>query len=266
MPAERKRRIVLMLLATACMQRSLYGVIAEFRLYHGEEVTCLHSGLRGVAKLAGTEQYARVFTGAVVTAAEIGGTDKYLEIVPDEVFVGDSNLASAITNQACLNYDIQIGDRWLFYLYRDPGNKGLLLQYDGPSKPIAEADDDISTLRDLGRLTNKGLIIGTMERWNEGGAVKPTRLADHQVIARDVNTGALYSTFTSESGYFRFDLPEGTYDIAPAPEYGLVEIDMPLSAMKGSILVQKLRCWQHDLLVVPAEDLLKPQGQSKPSH
>jgi hypothetical protein len=266
MHKEEKWRLVLALLAVACMEQSLNAVIVEVREYHGKQVTCIHSGLRGVAMLAGTERYARVFTGTVIRSSEVGDTDKLLEIVPDEIFTGDSSSANATTNQACLNYDIQAGDKWLFYLYRNPKNNELVLSYDGPSKPIAKAKDDISLLRDLGRLTYKGLIVGTIEQLGETNDVKPSPLANHRVVAKDAKSGAEYSTYTSEDGYFKFDLPVSTYDVAPAPEYGLVEVEGFLSAMKGSIPVQKQRCWQHDFFVKPASSVVPPNNATISRH
>ncbi len=108
--------------------------------------------------MCGTQGYARVFTGYVKSAIAVGDTDKLLQLVPDEVFAGDSSEAAVVTNQACLNSNIQAGDKWLFYLYRDPKSKSLILSYDGPSQPVAKAKDDISMLRKRGRLTDMGII------------------------------------------------------------------------------------------------------------
>src|SRR6266849_3391325 len=163
MSAKRKWRLGMVVLAVACLVPSLSASIVEIREYHGKQVGCVHSGLVGVAKACGTEGYARVFTGIVRSSVEKGDTDKLLDIVPDEVFVGDSSDTTAITNQACLHNDIQAGDKWLFYLYRDPKSDTLVLSYDSPSKPISEAEDGISLLRDLGHLKNAGILIGTIQ-------------------------------------------------------------------------------------------------------
>lgn len=185
MLAKRKWRLVVVVLVVACMVPSLSAVIVEIRVYHGKQVQCIHSGLRGVAKQCGTEGYARVFTGVVSSSVEVGDTNKLLQLVPDEVFVGDPNEVTVITNQACLNIDIQAGDKWLFYLYRDPKSDKLILSYDGPSKPIAKAEDDVSMLRVLGRVTDTGIIIGTIERLGETGDVMPTSLANHKVVCQE---------------------------------------------------------------------------------
>lgn len=252
MPTKRKWRNGLVVLVLACLAPSLYAVIVEVREYHGKRVTCLHSGLIGVAKSCGTEAYARVFTGTVKSSVEVGDTDKLLKIVPDEVFVGDSSEATATTNQACLHTDIKAGDKWLFYLYRDPRSKRLILSYDGPSKPVVEAEDDVAMLRTLGRLTDKGIIIGTIQRLGEGGHAKQTPLANHEVVAKNVKSGNKYSAYTNKRGHFEFELPVGQYDIAPAPDYGLVEVHGFFSMLKGSVPVEKQACWEHDFDVKPA--------------
>jgi hypothetical protein len=263
---KNKWQLVLVVLVIACMVPSLSAVIVEIREYHGKQVTCMHGGLRGVAQQCGTKGYTRVFTGTVVSSVEVGDTDKILEIVPSEVFLGDSTSATAITNQACLNTDIQVGDSWLFYLSRDQKSQKLILLYDGPSKPISKAEDDVSMLRDLGRLTDTGIIVGTIERWGETGDAIPTPLSNHKVVAKNVKNGAEYSTSTSDDGYFRFELPVGSYDVTPAPEYGLVEVEAFLSMMKGSVPVEKQGCWEHDFAVKPAGSVVLPHDGSISGH
>jgi hypothetical protein len=255
MPAKRKWRIVFVGLAVVCMVSSLSAVIVEIREYHGKQVTCVHSGLRGVVRQCGTEGYARVFTGFVSSSVEVGETDKLLQLIPDEVFVGDSSDATVITNQACLNTDIQAGDKWLFYLYRDPSDK-LILSYDGPSKPITKAEDDVSMLRDLGHLTDKGIIIGTIERSGDTEDAMPSPLAHHKVVAKNVKNGDEYLAYTSQEGHFTFELPVGRYDVTPAPEYGLQEVEGFLTMLKGSVPVEKQRCWEHDFDFKPAASVV----------
>lgn len=266
MTAKRETRIAFVALAVACMVPSLSAVIVEIREYHGKQVSCLHSGLMGVAKGCGTERFARVFTGIVRSSVEVGDTDKRLEIVPDEVFVGDSSEATAITNQACLHTDIQAGDKWLFYLYRDPKSDALVLGYDSPSKPMSEAEDDISMLRDLGHLKNTGILIGTIERLEVTENVAPVPsvthkvvapLANHKVVAKNVANGTEYAAYTNEKGHFKFDLPVGKYDVTTAPEYGLREVEN-FGSMLGSVPVEQGSCWEHDFGVRQAADFKLP--------
>jgi hypothetical protein len=268
MSAKRKWRLGFVVLAVACTVPPLSAVIVEVRQYHGKQVMCAHSGLMGVAKACGTEGYARVFTGIVRSAVEVGDTDKRLEIVPDEVFVGDSSEATAITNRACLDTDVQAGDKWLFYLYRDPNNKDtLVLGYDSPSKPIGEAEDGISLLRDLGHLQTTGILIGTI--YHLGGdpeAARQTPLADHKVVAKNVANGTEYTAYTNEKGYFKFDLPVGKYDVATAPEYGLRQVEDFFGSMPGSVPVETGTCWEHDFAVRQAADFKLPTDGTVAGH
>jgi|CZKY01.1.fsa_nt_gi hypothetical protein len=254
MSAKRKWPLGFVVLAVACMVPPLSAVIVEMREYHGKQVSCIHSGLMGVAKACGTERYARVFTGIVRSSVEVGDTDKRLEIVPDEVFVGDSSEATVITNQACLHTDVQAGDKWLFYLYRDPNKDTLVLGYDSPSQPISEAEDGMSLLRDLGRLKNTGILIGTIHHLGSDPEVAhPTPLADHKVVAKNIANGTEYTAYTNEKGHFKFDLPVGKYDVTTAPEYGLREVEN-FGSMQGSVPVEKGTCWEHNFGVRQAAD------------
>ena len=252
------RPLGLLGLAVACLTPSLSAVIVEVREYHGKQVTCVHSGLVGVAKECGTEGYARVFTGIVRSAVEKGDTDKVLEIVPDEVFVGDSSDATAITNQACLRTEIQAGDKWLFYLSRDPKSDTLILSYGSPSKPISDAEDDVSMLQDLAHAKNAGILIGTIWRLGETDDVKAVSFANQKVIAKSVANGAEYTTYTNEKGLFKFELPVGSYDVTTAPEYGLREVEDFFLSMQGSVPVQDGKCWEHDFAVKPIS-AIKPK-------
>jgi hypothetical protein len=266
MSAKHKWRLGFVVLAVACMVSPLYAVIVEIREYHGKQVSCIHSGLMGVAKACGTERYARVFTGIVRSSVELGDTDKRLEIVPDEVFVGDSSEVTAITNQACLHTDVQAGDKWLFYLYRDPNKDTLVLGYDSPSKPISEAEDGISLLRDLGHLKSTGILIGTIHHLGSDPEVAhPTPLANHKVVAKNVANGAEYTAYTNEKGYFKFDLPVGKYDVITAPEYGLRQVEN-FGSMLGSIPAEKGTCWEHNFGVRQAADFKLPTDGTVSGH
>lgn len=250
MSTKGRRWIGLLVLAVAYLVPSLSAVVVEIRQYHGKQIACVHSGLIGVAKACGTEGYVRVFTGIVRSSTEKGDTDKLLELVPDEVFVGDSSEATAITDQACLHTDIEAGEKWLFYLYRDPKSNALVLGYDSPSRPVSEADDEISLLRDLANLKNAGALVGTIRNSGEAENDEAAPLANHKVVAKNLKNGKEYTTHTNEKGHFKFDLPAGEYDVATTPEDGLREVES-LASMKGSVPVENGKCWEHDFAVKP---------------
>jgi len=251
MSGERRRRFCVFAFAVTCMAPFLSAEILEQLEYHGKTVKCVHGGLVGVARVCGTQGYARVFTGTVKSAIEIGETDKLLQIIPDEVFLGDStNEVTATTNQACLRTEIQAGDKWLFYLYRDRNSETLVLGYESPSKPIEAADDDISMLRDLGRLTGSGILIGNVQRLGETYDVKPTPLSNHKVVAKSVTDDSKYTAYTNDNGYFKFELPAGSYNLTATSEQGFREVDSFDSMLGGSIPVGKGECLEHNFTVL----------------
>lgn len=251
MTAKRSTRIGFVVLFVACMVPSLSAVIVEIRDYQGKKVSCVHGGLVGVAKGCGTQGYAQVFTGTVKSATDVGETDKRLQIIPDEIFLGDSaDEVTAIVNQACLRSEIQAGDKWLFYLYRDPKSDTLVLRYDSPSKPVVVADDDLSMLRHLGRLADSGLLIGNVERLGETYDVKPVPLENHKVVANSVADGTNYTTYTNANGHFEFELPAGSYEVSASTEYGFREVESFRSMLGGRIPVAEHRCWETDISLI----------------
>lgn len=210
MEAWFKTRLFLYAVACACAIPSLSAQIFEVREYHGRQVQCVHSGIAPTnGRDCGTQQYARVFTGTVKSAFDIGDTDKLLQLVPDEVFLGDpANEVMAVTNQACLRSEIHAGEKWLFYLYRNPKTNGLVLPYDSPSKPLEQARQDIATLRHLSKLTDTGILAGHV-------------LPGHSIVARRLSDDAEFSSVTDAYGNYEFELRPGTYQLTANTRQGL---------------------------------------------
>ena len=95
----------------------------------------------------------------VRSAVELSFTDRRLQIVPDEVFLGDvAGEITATVNQACLAFtrtlgadppEIKAGDKWLFFLrklYLDAKPYDVV-DFDSPAKPVSLAEYDICLLR-----------------------------------------------------------------------------------------------------------------------
>lgn len=249
MTGKHKYRNCLFALTVACLVQSLFAEVYESRQYHGKTVMCMHGGLIGVAKSCGTQGYERVFTGTVKSAVEVGDTDKLLQIIPDEVFLGDSSEVTATTNQACLPTEIHTGDKWLFYLYSDADANTLVLSYDGPSKPVATARGDILMLRDFARLKDSGILVGTVESPAEAGDRKLVPIANQKVVAKSEKGGIRLTAYTDENGYFKFELPAGSYDVTIKPEHGFREVESFDYSLRGSIPMEKRECWEHDFTV-----------------
>ena len=224
----------------------------------------------GLAPLVGrdcsTYGYVRVFTGTVKSAVDVGDTDKQLELIPDEVFVGDKSEVTATVNQACLpekEPEIKAGDRWLFYIrpkrYWDGKtpyirSDGLEVPFYSPSKPITQADDDVATLRHLGVLTDNGILTGSVVRLGPTyDELNPRAVSNHRVVAKSQPSGAEYSGFTNVNGRFELELPPGWYDVTAATEQGLREAEPLLPnaiklelGLKGNVQIRQRSCTDVD--------------------
>jgi hypothetical protein len=95
----------------------------------------------------------RVFTGTVQSVVEISFTDRRLQILPDEVLLGEvAGEITATMNLACLREkppDVKAGDKWIFFvrtLYRDAIPYDVV-DFDSPAQPVSLAQYDICVLR-----------------------------------------------------------------------------------------------------------------------
>jgi len=271
----RKWRLPAFVFAVACLVPCLSAEIQETRWYHGKKVRCpeiLSVGFHSIGppdQPCGTRGYTRVFTGTVRSAVDVGDTDKRLDLVPDEVFVGDESELTATVNQACLaeeEPEIKAGDRWLFYVRpkrpwdaktRSTTIEGLEVPLYSPSKPATEAEDDIAILRHLGGLTDKGIITGSVVRIGATyDNLNPTAVPNHRVIAKIWPSGTEYSAFTDLNGRFEFEVPPGSYDVTAAREQGLrdaapwipkdLELAPGLVAHLGNANVRRRDCTEVD--------------------
>jgi hypothetical protein len=144
---SRKWRFLVIVLAFACGVPSLSAHVAETHWYHGKKVQCDHGGawlqVLSLGVYSRARGYERVFTGTIQSATDISDTDKRLQIMPDEIILGDAiGKVTATVNAACLPEDIpeiEAGDKWLFYL----SNKWI----GDPSKPVSQAEYDLCLLR-----------------------------------------------------------------------------------------------------------------------
>ena len=181
-------------------------------------------------QICGTRGYVRVFTGTVASVAAISDSENRLELIPDEVFLGDPvSKVTATVHQSCLpgnQSEIQSGDKWLFYLRSSPDSEtdDLELPYYSPSKPLSQAQDDVATLRHLARLTgHQSIIAGTVERLGETNDKSLTPVPDQKIIAKGLF--GEYFAFTNDNGHFEFELPPDTYDVRADTKRGLRELE-----------------------------------------
>lgn len=230
---SKKWRVCMFVIAVTCLVPSLSAVIMEIRMYHGKQIQCMHSGLRSSAgRVCGTYGYARAFTGTVKSVTEISFTDRRLVLIPEEVFLGPASEVTATVNQGCLPLnepEIKAGDRWLFYL-QSPWRPGegsqqqeFVLPYDSRSGPInsASAQEEISTLRHLARLTNSGVVTGHVSRTEmKDQKIDSIPVPDWALTAKSVSSGIEYNALTDSNGHFEFELPPDSYSVTANTQRG----------------------------------------------
>ena len=237
-----KDQLVAILLSITCFTPSICGETRD--VSHGEKGKCIvrinspGNERLGAPSWSCTQGFTRVFTGTVESATDVSDTEKRLELIPDEVFLGDASELTATVNPACFpdnEPEIQTGDRWLFYVrprwHWDketllPKSDGFEVAWDSPSKPVSEAEDDIETLRHLAALTDTGILIGRVVRIGPTfDALNPTAVPNHKLIAKSVQSGTEYAAFTNMNGRFELELPPGSYDVTASTEQGLRDAD-----------------------------------------
>jgi hypothetical protein len=235
-----KGRVVLVVFAIVCIAPLLCSQTSD--VTQPKKGYCLwmsvDSRLGLNERSCGTHGYTRVFTGTVRSTVDVSDTEKRLELIPDEVFLGDTSEVTATTNQACLpesEPEIRAGDKWLFYVRpkrywdretRQVNTDGLEVAWDSPSKPVSEAEDDIATLRHLAGLTDEGILTGTVVRIGPTvDALNPTPVPSHKVVAKSVQSGTEYTDFTNVNGHFELELPPGSYEVTASTKQGLKDAE-----------------------------------------
>jgi hypothetical protein len=218
----------------------LSAQMVEERQYHGKRIGCVHSGIvRTNGTDCGTDGYARVFTGTVKSAFDIGESDKLLQLIPDEVFLGEpASEVMAVANQACLRHEILGGQKWLFYLHRDTRTNGLVLGYDSPSKPIAEAQDDIAKLRHLRTLGDSGLLAGTVTRIVSKDPWNFSRVQNHKIVVKRASDGVEFTSETDGSGYYELQVPPNSYTVSANTVEGLWAPETTASVRRSACVAE----------------------------
>jgi Carboxypeptidase regulatory-like domain len=205
---------------------SALSQVIEIRDYRGKQISCVTSGLSGFGRSCGTgDSYETVFVGSVVSVTEVTDTERRLQLMPEEVFSGNADgLLTVNTSQgACLG-DFQAGDKWLFYLQRDTKTKALLLSYGSPTRPIADAQKEISLLRRLVQMDNSGIIMGQVTEpiWNDNKWERSIPVPDYKIVAKQQQSGREYAAFTDGDGQYEFQpLPPGAYHLSANTAEGL---------------------------------------------
>ena len=216
---------------------------------NGETIACTRSGLTSTLRDCGvrSDWYAYVFVGSI-SAITNAGDEKQLQLIPEEVFYGrpGNSLVVRTDHGDCLP-DMAIGDRWLFFLRREKG-KPIVLDYGGnDSKPVAEVEDEIETLRRLQTIGDNAILRGEVIRGASFSGAKP--MAGTHLIARRVSDDALFTAGTDVNGRYEFQvLPPGRYKLTVDPVGSFRADDSHIDLKPGA-------CWDLTLSRAPHAEI-----------
>lgn len=179
-------------------------------------IQCMHTGLSSDLKDCGTQSdwYPYVFVGTISAVTPTKDGEKELDITPDEVFKGEpTNPLIVLTSQGTCFPEIKVGDRWLFYLRR--GNPIVLDFYGNISRPVADAQQQLETLRRLRSIGENGILRG---RVMQGPFGERNSIPNAHVVARRTTDDAQFVATTDADGRYEFQpLPPGRYKINVDP-------------------------------------------------
>jgi hypothetical protein len=206
---------VLPILATAFMYLGVAEAqILSQREVGGKTVMCMQSGLSSDLKDCGnrSDWYAYVFVGSIFAINSIANDEKEIQIVPEEIFSGNPEVPlNVLTSQALCLPKLAIGDRWLFYLRKEKSKPIVLDYYGNDSRPVADVQKQIATLRRLKNIGGAAILQGQVVRGNsfDGKAV-----ANARVTATGQLGDEQYVSTTDEDGRYEFEpLLPGKYKI-----------------------------------------------------
>jgi hypothetical protein len=179
-------------------------------------ITCMHSGLTSDLKDCGLQSnwYAYVFVGSISAITPIKDDEKELQIIPEEVFHGEpANPLTARTSQSACLPNLKVGNHWLFFLRN---GKPIVLDYYGNiSRHVADAQQQLATLRRLQNIGDNGIVRGHVLR---GPLGQQMAIPDAHVVAHGASDNAQFVVTTDADGRYEFQpLPPGKYKVTVDP-------------------------------------------------
>lgn len=211
-------RTLTLLAAVLCCAGAPKAQIIEGRQVNGKTVMCMHTGLTSDLKDCGARSpwYTYVFVGSIsaITAAE--NDEKEIQIIPEEVFHGNpARPLTVMTSQGACLPKLEVGDRWLFFLRQEKDKPIVLDYYGNDSLPVADAQEQIETLRRLQNIGNFGIVRGTVM---QGRGFEGNPVPNAHVVARRESDGAQFVASSDADGRYEFEpLPPGEYKITVDP-------------------------------------------------
>jgi hypothetical protein len=212
-----RRLLALLALASSCPAIARAQIITLEKI-GDKTIACSHSGLTSTFKDCGAraDWYTYVFVGLISEVTPVENDEKQIQLVPEEVFLGTPATAlTVLTSQADCMREFKVGDRWLFYLRKVKGEPIVLDYYANESVPVADAQDQILTLRRLARIGNLAVLRGQVVR---GEISDAEAVPNAQVVATRQSDGSQSFCTTGPEGRYEFPpLPPGKYKITVRP-------------------------------------------------
>lgn len=239
----RRSVVVLTLGLSSCAVAS--GQIIMLQRDGDKTIACTHTGLSSDLNDCGTQsdwyQYVFVATISSITPTQDG--EKEIQVTPNEIFKGHpSDPLIVRTSQGACFPELKIGDDWLFYLRSENRNPIVLDYYGNISRPVAEAQQRLDTLRRLQAIGDKGILQGLVKK---GPYAQGDPVAEANVIAHRASDDAQFVATTDTDGYYDFQsLPPGRYKISVDPIKSFRADDANIDLKTG-------QCWNLTLTSTP---------------
>lgn len=234
--------------------------IMEEREIDGKTIQCLHSGLMSDRSDCGfrSDWYAYVFVGSISAIASSDKDEKKLQIIPEEIFHGEPPTPlTVLTSQGACLPKLVVGDRWLFFLRKVSGNPIVLDYYGNDSRPVADAQEQIETLRRLKTMGDFGLLRGDVVRGPNYLDRKP--VPSVRVVANRSSDNAKFFALADADGHYEFQpVPVGKYELA-------VDTIGPFYVGDAALKVTGGLCWDVTLWKSPEPPHTRLTGHVKRS-
>jgi carboxypeptidase family protein len=214
----RDRRVLALLAFVFCCPAIARAQIITLEKVGDKEFACAHSGLSSSFKDCGVRAgwYTYVFVGVISAVTPVENDENQIQLVPAEVFLGTPATAlTVLTSQARCMREFKVGDPWLFFLREEKGKPIVLDYYANDSLPVADAQDQIATLRRLTKIGDLAVLRGRVVR---GESSDSEVVPNAQIAATRQSDGNQFFCVTGSDGRYEFPpLPPGKYKITVRP-------------------------------------------------